>query len=78
MPGSSTNALGNVLGAYLLYANLTPPATVTTNSSTTSTYTVNGLLIGDAIDIYPQSTLAAQYLNNDVFPMFSMFFIVIY
>ena len=60
MPGSSTNSLGNVIGCYLLYANLLPPATVTTNSSNTSTYTINGLVIGDAIDLYPQSTLATS------------------
>lgn len=60
MPGASTIALGNIAGNWALYASLLPPATVITNSSSTSTYTINGLLIGDCIDLYPQSTLATS------------------
>lgn len=60
MPGATLNALGNVSFNMLIYANILPPATVTTDSSVTSTYTINGLLIGDCIDLYPQSTLATS------------------
>jgi len=58
MPGPSTLAFGGVSVNAILYASLTPPATVVTNSSTTSTYTINGLLVGDCIDMYPQVSLA--------------------
>lgn len=62
MPGGSYVGLGNmVLGSgQSLYASLLPPATVTTNSSTTSTYTINGLAVNDMIDLYPQATLATS------------------
>ena len=60
MPGGSQIGIGNVAGNFILYASLTPAASVGTNSSTVSTYTVNGLQIGDCIDLYPQQNLATS------------------
>jgi hypothetical protein len=60
MPGGSFLAAGNVAGNFILYASITPAASVTTNSSTVSTYTVTGLLVGDCIDLYPQANLATS------------------
>ena len=60
MPGSTQLAIGNVAGNFILYASLTPAASVGTNSSTVSTYTVNGLAVGDCIDLYPQQNLATS------------------
>ena len=58
MPGGATNALGNVIGNWVIYASLKPASALATNSSSVSTYTVNGLQVGDCIDIYPQVNLA--------------------
>ena len=60
MPGGSYSPQGNVLFQSAIFASLTPPATVTTNSSSTSTYTINGLAVNDMIDLYPQVTLATS------------------
>jgi hypothetical protein len=48
---------GNVWIMTALYASLTPAASVTNASSTTSTYTINGLQPNDMIDLYPQAAL---------------------
>lgn len=60
MPGGSQIAPGNVAANFILYASIKPPATVVTNSSSVSTYTINGLLQGDCIDLYPQANLATS------------------
>jgi hypothetical protein len=58
MPGQDHHPRGNILNMNALYVSLLPPATVTTNSSVTSTYTINGLLVNDMIDLYPTVSLA--------------------
>ena len=60
MPGGSLSLIGNNLFQQTLYASIKPAASVTTNSSTVSTYTVKGLLPGDLIDLYPQANLATS------------------
>jgi hypothetical protein len=57
MPGPATLAIGNVGINLIIYQSITPAASVTNASSTTSTYTIQGLLIGDCIDLYPQAAL---------------------
>jgi hypothetical protein len=59
MPGPifTGQEFGNISVMMALYASLTPAASVTNASSTTSTYTINGLQPNDAIDIYPQAAL---------------------
>jgi hypothetical protein len=57
MPGGTNNCLGNMQMAQSMYASLTPAASVTSNTSTTSTYTIIGLITNDMIDLYPQSAL---------------------
>ena len=57
MSGGTLAAIGNNSLIQSFYASLTPAATVTTNSSTTSTYTIHGLIIGDAVDLFPQGAL---------------------
>ena len=54
MSGGTLPLIGNNALCQSLYASLTPAATVTTDSSTTSTYTIHGLQVGDAVDIFPQ------------------------
>jgi hypothetical protein len=55
MPGSTLPLIGNNALCQSLYASLTPAATVTTDASITSTYTIHGLVVGDAVEIYPQA-----------------------
>jgi hypothetical protein len=57
MPGGSFSLIGNCLFQQALYASIKPAASVTNASSTTSTYTIKGLLPGDLIDLYPQAAL---------------------
>lgn len=57
MPGGSRVSIGNTLFSQSIYASLTPAASVGNASSSTSTYTINGLLQYDLIDLYPQSAL---------------------
>jgi hypothetical protein len=59
MPGPifTGQEFGNIAVMMALYASLTPAASVGNASSSTSTYTVNGLQPNDAIDLYPQSAL---------------------
>lgn len=59
MPGGSSNSLGNTQFSQALFASLTPAASVSGASSSTSTYTVNGLQSNDMIDLYPQAALQA-------------------
>jgi hypothetical protein len=57
MSGGTLPLIGNNALCQSLYASLTPAATVTTDSSTTSTYTIHGLVVGDAVDIFPQAAV---------------------
>ena len=57
MPGGTSPQLGNIAMGQILYASLTPAASILTDVSATSTYTINGLVIGDCIDLYPQAAL---------------------
>ena len=57
MPGGTSPILGNMAFSQAIYASLTPAASVTNASSTTSTYTILGLFLGDMIDLYPQAAL---------------------
>jgi hypothetical protein len=59
MPGGSSPALGNVQITQAIYASITPAASVTAATSTTSTYTILGLVVGDMVDLYPQAALTA-------------------
>lgn len=59
MPGGTSPPLGNVAMVQAIYASLTPAASVTAATSTTSTYTILGLFPGDMIDLYPQAALTA-------------------
>ena len=60
MPGGNYIGHGNVAFMTALYASLTPPASVSTNSSTVSTYTIYGLVVNDLIDLYSQANLATS------------------
>ena len=60
MAGGTTTPRGNVLIMQALYASITPAASISGASSSTSTYTIQGLVSGDLIDLYPQSALTAQ------------------
>ena|SRR5665213_3630753 len=57
MPGGSQFAAGNVQMLQAIYASITPAASILTNVSATSTYTILGLVIGDLIDLYPQAAV---------------------
>ena len=57
MPGGSTPELGNTAFSQAILASLTPAASVTAATSTTSTYTINGLQLGDIIVIVPQAAI---------------------
>ena len=57
MPGGSQFPAGNVQMMQAIYASLTPAASILTDVSATSTYTILGLVVGDLIDIYPQGAL---------------------
>jgi hypothetical protein len=57
MPAGSNNPQGNVLFVTAIYQSITPAASVGNATYTTSTYTINGLVVNDIIDLYPQSAL---------------------
>lgn len=59
MPGGFSNSGGNTWFSSAVYASLTPAASVSGASSSTSTYTINGLVVNDMIDLYPQAALQA-------------------
>lgn len=59
MPGGSTPELGNTAFSQVILALITPAASVTAATSTTSTYTINGLTLGQLIVIAPQSAVQA-------------------
>lgn len=60
MPGGTSPALGNMAMSQAIYAAITPAASVGGASTTTSTYTILGLAIGDLIDLYPQAALTTN------------------
>ena len=55
MSGGTLPMLGNNYFGQTLYASLTPAASISTDASSTSTYTIKGLAIGDLVDIFPQA-----------------------
>ena len=55
MPGGTLPLIGNNALCQSLYASITPPATVTTDTSATSTYTIKGLAVGDIVFVGPQA-----------------------
>ena len=57
MPGGTSPPLGNVAMSQAIYASLAPASAVTGGTSSTSTYTILGLVVGDMIDLYPQAAL---------------------
>lgn len=57
MPGGTLPLIGNNYFCQSLVANLIPAATVTTDASITSTYTIKGLAVGDAVDLFPQAAV---------------------
>ena len=59
MPGGSTPELGNTAFSQVILANITPAASVTAATSTTSTYTINGIQQGDLIVLAPQAAIQA-------------------
>jgi hypothetical protein len=59
MPGGSIASLGNNWISHSIYQSITPAASVSGSSSSTSTYTIQGLLQNDQIDLYPQAALQA-------------------
>lgn len=59
MPGGSSPLLGNNAMGQTIYASLTPAATVTTDESITSTYTIHALKPGDLVQIFPQAAIQA-------------------
>jgi len=46
---------GNTYGSYIISASLTPAATATV-TAVEQTFTVNGLRVGDAVNVCPPST----------------------
>src|ERR1700748_254473 len=57
MPGGTLSTIGNIQMLQAIQASITPAASVTAGSSTTSTYTITGLNIGDAVLFCPQAAL---------------------
>jgi hypothetical protein len=66
MPGGTLTALGNTSFSQALYGSFTPAASVSGASSTTSTYTINGLVPGDCIDLYPQAVLTTTLVIGSI------------
>lgn len=57
MPGGTLPLIGNNTFCQTVYASITPAASVTGGSATTSTYTIKGLRIGDGTIFLPQAAL---------------------
>lgn len=57
MPGGTLPWLGNVAMGQVIQATITPAASVGGASSSTSTYTINGLVVGDAVLFCPQAAI---------------------
>ncbi len=63
MSGSSTLPRGNVSGLYILSVALSP-ASVSNAVSAEQTFTVNGLLPGDNVDVSKPTTQANLIIGN--------------
>jgi hypothetical protein len=66
MPGGTLPLIGNNAFCQSLVATITPAASVSSGTATTSTYTIKGLVVGDAILFCPQAPLTAN-LSADAF-----------
>lgn len=62
MPMSSSVARGNELFDSIFSLTVTPPATITTATTTSQTYTFSGLAIGDVIS-WNQTTFASALVT---------------
>lgn len=58
MPGGSLHPQGNIIFQNAIYANVIPASALGTDSSSTLTYTINGLAVNDIVELYPQVSLA--------------------
>lgn len=54
MPGGTLPLIGNNAYCQTLVATITPPASVSGGSASTTTQTIKGLKVGDVTGIYPQ------------------------
>ena len=61
---STTLARGNVGFEAVLQVSLTPPATMTANSTQEVTYTVPGVVVGDFLEINKPSHTAGLSIGN--------------
>ena len=64
MPMSSTLARGNVGFEAVLQVPLTPPATMTGNSTSELTYTIPGVVVGDFLEINKPSHTTGLSIGN--------------
>ena len=64
MPQSTTIARGNVQLEAILQISVTPPATMNANTTVESTYTVNGIMPGDFIEINKPSHTTGLSIGN--------------
>ena len=64
MPMSTTIARGNVGFEAVLQVSVTPPATMSANSTSELTYTVPGILVGDFLEINKPSHTAGLSIGN--------------
>ena len=60
MPGGSLNPQGNIIFQTVIYASLIPASALATDSSSTQTYTINGLIPNDIVELFPQVSLATS------------------
>jgi hypothetical protein len=59
MPGGSSPLLGNNAFGQTIYQSITPAASVTAATSTTSTYTIKGVKAGQLVFVEPQAAIQA-------------------
>jgi hypothetical protein len=64
MPMSTTIARGNVGFEAVLQVTISPPTTVSANTTVESTYTVPGVVVGDFLEINKPSHLAGLSIGN--------------
>jgi hypothetical protein len=64
MPQSTTIARGNVQMEVLLQITVTPPATLAASTTTESTYSVPGVMVGDFIEINKPSHTTGLSIGN--------------
>ena len=57
MPGGTLPLIGNNALCQRVYASVTPAASISGAASSTSTYTIKGLVVGDATILCPQGAL---------------------